>query len=156
MGSIASTQGMKEEAVRRLLLAGVNRQVIRTFVETDRVPFTLDGQAAEYTVAPLPLLNIIHRIEERDDVLIYYGMGNAVSCFGVPVGALWSLLYVPADTDLWGEAQPHDLRECAAYVAAQSFISRDFPEAESLEEFSEIVLERIRTKMYFGGLVRVG
>lgn len=156
MGSIATMQEMREEAIRRLEREGVDQGRIDAFAGAGALPFAADGMAAEYRTAPLRFLDMANEIEERDHVLIYYGLENVVSRFDVPIGALWAFLYVPADKDSWLETATLDLREHMAYVSAWDYINEAYPQAGAADDYSQIILERILVKSYFGGLVRIG
>ena len=156
MGTIATRAEMKEEAVRRLRRAGIAADRIDAFAATGSLPFAVDGFAAEYASPSLPFLNLADHIEHRDNVLIYYGLENIVSRFGTSLGALWGFLYVSADKSTWTETVSLDLREHMAYVAAWNYVNEDYPEAGTADDFSQIILERILVKTYFGGLVRIG
>lgn len=156
MGTIATRQEMKQEAARRLANAGVDQRRIDAFLATGALPFAADGLAAEYSTPPLPFLDVASQIEERDGVLIYYGLENVVSRFDIALGALWGFLYVPADRSIWSETASLDLREHPAYVTAWNYVSEEYPQAGAADEYGQVVLERILVKNYFGGLVRIG
>ena len=156
MANIATAQEMADEAFRRLVRAGVSRDVIDSYAATGTIPFTVDSIAAEYTQAPAAFLDIARSIEERDHVRIYYGLETVISRFDLPVGVLWGFLYVSEDKDSWLETASLDLQEYPAYVTARNYVSEDYPEAGEADDYGQIILERILVKTYFGGLVRIG
>lgn len=155
MGGTAARDEMIKQAIRRMEAASVDWNRIKDFADNGIVPFAVNSIAAEYGRPSPEFTELVAKIEERDGALIFYGLENAVSRFDVSLGVLWSLLYVPADRNLWDTDYSLDLGEQMAYVSGRSYTNKAYPAADAGEDFDQITLERITVKSYFGGLVRI-
>lgn len=150
--SAPTKEEMRKEAVRRLETAGVDRSHTAAFSKDGIIPFAVDSIAAEYGRPTPEFKDLTARIEDRDGVLIYYGIETVVSLPDESLLSVYTLLYVPPDKEEWDESVSLTLGEQKAYVISMGS-DQAWPATGIMD--GEILIERVLIKNYFGGLVRI-
>ena len=132
----ATKEQMKQEALARMKLLGLQYNVIRDFEAKETVYYSLGALGLLY-LAFGEVVKVVQKFENQTGYLVYHVIDNNTS-----IGRMLTLLYVSTEMDEWA-ADKQDLQEGCPLAYVENITYPDCSEFGS-----------VGVKLFNGGVVR--